>query len=160
MIEGNLWVSKKFKKEMHPIRPRRELFGEIVQIDASIHLWFEDRGDKCALIVFIDDATSKLTSLKFCKSECLEGYFNALEDHLLRYGRPRALYSDRHAIFGGSDKIHNAQFIRALKELGIDSILAGSPQAKGRVERANQTLQDRLVKEMRLRNICNIEDAN
>lgn len=160
MIEENLWVSRKSRRQMHPLRPRRDYFGELIQIDASIHHWFENRSGKCALIVFIDDATSKITSLFFCKVECLEGYFTALKNHLLKYGRPVGLYSDRHAIFGGSDHIHNAQFIRALKELGVESLLANSPQAKGRVERVNQTLQDRLVKEMRLRNISNIEDAN
>ncbi len=160
MIEAGLWLPRKKRSCVHPLRPRREFFGELIQIDGSHHYWFEDRGDKCVLIVFIDDATSKITSLFFCKTECLNGYFSALKAHLLKYGRPLGLYSDRHAIFGGSDKIHHAQFIRALNELGIESVLAGSPQAKGRVERVNQTLQDRLVKEMRLRNICSIEDAN
>jgi hypothetical protein len=160
MIEEHLWISKKKRNHIHPQRPRREYFGELIQIDASHHRWFEDRADKCALIVFIDDATSKITSLNFCPSECLEGYFSALEIHVKKYGRPLSLYSDRHAIFGGSDRIHHAQFIRALKELKIESILARSPQAKGRVERLNQTLQDRLIKEMRLRNISTIDEAN
>jgi hypothetical protein len=111
MIKENLWVSRKKKVHLHSSRPRRDFFGELIQIDASIHLWFEDRGEKCALIVFIDDATSKITSLFFCKSECLQGYFNGLEIHIKKYGRPCAVYSDRHAIFGGSDKIHHAQFI-------------------------------------------------
>lgn len=160
MIKEHLWVSRKQKPHIYPLRLRRECFGELIQIDGSHHHWFEDRGDKCVLIVFIDDATGKLTSLFFCPSECLAGYFTALQSHIIQYGRPLGLYSDRHAIFGGSDKIHHAQFIRALNELEIESILAQSPQAKGRVERVNQTLQDRLVKEMRLRNICSMEDAN
>jgi hypothetical protein len=151
---------EKKRQNLHPIRPRRDYFGELIQIDGSHHHWFEDRAEKCVLIVFIDDATSKITSLFFCAKECLQGYFIALREHILKYGRPLSLYSDRHAIFGGSDRIHHAQFIRATKELGIGSILASSPQAKGRVERVNQTLQDRLIKEMRLRNICTIEDAN
>ena len=112
----------------------------MIQIDASHHYWFEDRADKCALIVFIDDATSKITSLLFCAAECLEGYFATLKDHIIKYGRPHCLYSDRHAIFGGSDRIRHAQFIRAIKELGIENILAQSPQAKGRVERVNQNI--------------------
>lgn len=160
MIQENLWIHRKSKHKVHPLRPRRDYFGELIQIDASHHHWFEDRGDKCALIVFIDDATSTITSLFFCAVECLEGYFQALKKHLLKYGKPRGLYSDRHVIFAGWDKIQHAQFIRALKELDIESVLASSPQAKGRVERVNQTLQDRLVKEMRLRNISNIDDAN
>lgn len=160
MMEKHLWIPRQRKLSIHPSRPRRNYFGEMIQIDASHHRWFEDRAEKCALIVFIDDSTSKLTSLFFCPVECLEGYFVALRNHILKYGRPISLYSDRHAIFGGSSRIHHAQFIRALKELNIESILAGSPQAKGRVERVNRTLQDRLVKELRLRNISSIEEAN
>lgn len=160
MIERKMWFPRQKHKKIYPLRPRRDYFGELIQIDGSHHHWFEDRGKKCALIVFIDDATGKLTSLHFCKSECLEGYFIALKQHILKYGRPLNLYSDRHAIFGGSDKIQHAQLIRAIKELEITSILAHSPQAKGRVERVNKTLQDRLVKEMRLRNICSMEEAN
>lgn len=160
MIEQKLWISKKQRKVLHPLRPRRECFGELIQVDASIHPWFEDRADKCALIVFIDDSTSKITSAFFCESESLDGYFTALKSHIIKYGRPKGIYSDRHSIFGGSDYIKKAQFPRALKELRIDHVLARSPQAKGRVERANQTLQDRLIKEMRLRNINTLDDAN
>jgi hypothetical protein len=160
MIKAHLWIPKTKRINIHPSRARRELFGELIQIDGSMHHWFEERGDFCTLIVFIDDATSKITGLHFCKSECLEGYFSVLKKHILRYGRPLSLYSDRHAIFGGPDRVHQAQFKRALDELNIGNILARSPQAKGRVERVNRTLQDRLIKEMRLRGINNIEDAN
>lgn len=160
MTLEKLWIPKRRKSRRHPPRLRREYFGELIQIDASTHPWFEDRGTKCALIVFIDDATSKVTALHFCPSESLNGYFSGLRMQVKKYGKPRGLYSDRHAIFGGSDHIYHAQFIRALKELDIESLLARTPQAKGRVERVNRTLQDRLVKEMRLRNIDNIEDAN
>lgn len=160
MLEHRLYSPRKSRKKVHQLRPRRENFGELIQIDASIHPWFEDRADKCALIVFIDDATSLITSLHFCKSECLEGYFKSLKEHLLMYGRPCSLYSDRHSIFAGPEGKNNSQFVRALKELDIESILARSPQAKGRVERANRTLQDRLIKEMRLKNISSIEEAN
>lgn len=160
MIEDRLWIPRRKRPRRHPPRCRREYFGELIQIDASIHPWFEDRGEKCALIVFIDDATSRVTALHFCRSESLGGYFKALEQHVLKYGRPRGLYSDRHSIFGGGDHMHQAQFKRVLKELDIESLLARSPQAKGRVERVNRTLQDRLIKEMRLKNINNMEDAN
>lgn len=160
MIEYHLYIPKAKKPKVHQSRPRRENFGELIQIDASIHDWFEGRGDKCALIVFIDDATSRITSLHFHKSECLEGYFEALKSHLEKFGRPLGIYSDRHSIFGGADQIKNAQLVRAFRELGIEGILARSAQAKGRVERANRTLQDRLIKEMRLRNISSIEEAN
>ncbi len=160
MIEHSLIEIKDRRIRVHQMRPRRENFGELIQINASIHDWFEGRDDKCALIVFIDDATSKITGLHFHKSECLQAYFQTLESHLLKYGRPLGIYSDRHAIFGGADCIKHAQLRRAFNELDIESILARSPQAKGRVERVNRTLQDRLVKEMRLRGISNIVEAN
>lgn len=160
MIKHQLRVPRKKKKRLHQTRARRENFGELIQIDASIHDWFEGRGDKCALIVFIDDATSMITSLRFVESECTEGYFRALESHLHEYGVPLAIYCDRHTIFGGPENVKNSQLERALKELGIERILARSPQAKGRVERANRTLQDRLLKEMRLEGISTIEEAN
>lgn len=160
MIEHHLHIPRKSRAKLHQTRPRRDNFGELIQADASIHAWFEDRGEKCALIVFIDDATSKITSLYFAKSECLEAYFTALNLHIARYGVPLGLFTDRHSIFGGADNIKNAQLVRACKELDIEHILARSPQAKGRVERANRTLQDRLIKEMRLRGISNIDDAN
>jgi hypothetical protein len=160
MIEKHLWNPEKKRLRTHPPRPRRLYFGELIQIDGSLEFWFEDRGQRCVLIVFIDDATNRVTALLFCPSESLKGYFGCLEQHITKYGRPRSLYSDRHSIFGGGDHMHHAQFIRALNELDIKSLLARSPQAKGRVERVNRTLQDRLIKEMRLRNISNIEDAN
>lgn len=161
MIEHKLFTPKKHKPaHVHQTRARRENFGELIQVDASIHDWFEGRGDKCALIVFIDDATSKITGLHFHKSECLEAYFRTLESHLVKYGRPLGIYSDRHSIFGGADRIKHAQLRRAFEELDIEGILARTPQAKGRVERVNRTLQDRLVKEMRLRGISSIEQAN
>lgn len=160
MIKHNLYVPRKKQAKVYRSRARRENFGELIQTDASIHDWFEGRGDKCALIACIDDATSIVTSLHFHKSECLEGYFEAIDAHLKRYGRPLAVYSDRHSIFGGSKRIKNAQLVRALKELDIESILAGTPQAKGRVERVFKTLQDRLIKEMRLLGISTMEEAN
>jgi len=160
MIQHKLLVPRAKKTKVHQTRFRRENFGELIQVDASIHHWFEGRGDSCALIVFIDDATSKITHMKFHKSECLEGYFQGFEAHLTKCGIPLGVYSDRHAIFGGAECIKHAQLCRAFEELGIERILARSPQAKGRVERVNQTLQDRLIKEMRLRDISNIEEAN
>lgn len=160
MIRDRIWFPKQKKNKLYPPRLRKECFGELIQIDVSHHAWFEERAEKCALVVFVDDATSAITSMKFCKGETLEGYFITLKDHLKHYGRPLAIYSDRHAIFGGGEGKHKAQFVRALNELNIEHLLASSPQAKGRVERANQTLQDRLIKEMRLRNISNIEEGN
>lgn len=165
MIESGIWILKKSKKHvLHPLRARRKRFGELIQIDGSHHAWFEDRGVFCTLLVFVDDATSEITALQFRKSEDLVGYFQALEQHVNKYGIPLALYSDRFSVFIVSHGVkageHKTQFKKALDELGIELICARSPQAKGRVERANGTLQNRLVKELRLRNISTIEEAN
>jgi transposase len=148
----------------HPMRERRARFGELIQIDGSPHDWFEGRGDYCTLLVFIDDATGRLTQLRFAPTETTLGYMHALHDHILAHGVPVALYSDKHSIFRinakDADPEAETQFSRAARELGIECIHAHSPQAKGRVERANQTLQDRLVKEMRLAGINDIDSAN
>jgi hypothetical protein len=160
MLDVGLWKFHQKKIKTHPLRQRRSCFGEMIQIDGSHEFWFEDRGERCVLIVFIDDATGKLTSLYFSKGESLEAYFRALEKHLVWHGRPREIYSDRFSVFDSPVEGNLTQFKRALTTLGIKSILALSPQAKGRVERVNRTLQDRLIKELRLRKIDTIEEAN
>lgn len=166
MIEAGFWESRvERKKRVHQPRNRREGFGELIQIDGSLHWWFEDRGPRCSLIVFIDDATSKIVHLRFAPSESTFDYFHAAKSYLQDYGKPLAFYSDRHGIFRTpkpANKTGNGmtQFGRALHELNIDIICANTPQAKGRVERANRTLQDRLVKELRLEGISTIEAAN
>lgn len=166
MIKEGLWEAKQRKQfKHHPMRTRRSSFGELVQIDGSPHDWFEERGERCCLLVFIDDATSYILELRFVPEESTQAYFDATENYLKAYGRPISLYSDKHSIFRinapeAKDSTGESQFGRALRELDIDLICANSPQAKGRVERANKTLQDRLVKEMRLRGISNIVDAN
>ena len=137
--------------------------GELVQIDGSPHDWFEGRAEPCTLIVFIDDATSRLLALRFVSAETTRAYMETLASYLTRQGRPVALYSDRHSIFRVNHPERDGaltQFSRALKTLDIAAIHANSPQAKGRVERANQTLQDRLVKELRLRGINDMDTAN
>jgi len=166
MIEANLWKGKKRKSvTTHPQRPRRTCLGELVQIDGSPHAWFESRGDECCLLVFIDDATSKIMQLHFLPAETTLGYFDATRKYIKQHGRPCAFYSDKHGIFRVNHKeaesgTGETQFGRAMRELGIELIYANTPQAKGRVERANSTLQDRLVKELRLENISDIESAN
>ena len=144
-------------------RPRRPRLGELVQIDGSEHAWFEDRGPRRSLIVFIDDATGRLLALRFVPAETTEAYMGVLRGYLDGHGRPVAVYSDRHGVFRVNHRDREGeltQFGRALKTLDIEPIHAGSPQAKGRVERANGTLQDRLVKEMRLRGIDGMEAGN
>lgn len=164
MIEAGLWKTKKRRRAcIHQPRARRARLGELIQIDGSPHDWFEGRGDKCNLSVFIDDATGRLTALHFTPAETTQAYMEALKMHLNAYGRPVSLYCDKHAIFRVNHKNCEGeltQFARALKTLDIELIHANTPQAKGRVERANQTLQDRLVKELRLQGIDDIETAN
>ena len=165
MIAAGYWLSKKGSKICtHPMRERRGQWGELIQIDGSPHDWFEGRSENCTLLVFIDDATGKLTQLRFVKNETTLAYLHVLHDHIVAYGVPVALYSDKHSIFrinaNDADPDAETQFSRAARELGITCIHANSPQAKGRVERANQTLQDRLVKEMRLAGIDNMDVAN
>lgn len=165
MIEEALWKGKSRKSmSLHQTRGRRSQFGELVQIDGSHHDWFEGRRAKCCLLVFIDDATSSLVSLRFEESETSMGYFMVIKSHTQAHGRPLAYYSDRHSIFkttrANDSLFKDTQVHRALKELKIELICAYSPQAKGRVERSNQTLQDRLVKELRLQDISTIEEAN
>ena len=164
MIEDGLWVSRKQRRTFHQPRLRRECFGELIQIDGSDHRWFEDRGDPCTLLVVIDDATSTLMELRFVTSESTFSYFEALESYLLRHGRPVAFYSDKHTVFRVARPSKHmsglTQFGRALAELNVEILCANSSQAKGRVERANRTLQDRLVKELRLAGISSIEDGN
>ena len=165
MIEAGYWQPRRGGTLCaHPMRERRARFGEMIQIDGSPHDWFEGRGAYCTLLVFIDDATSQLTQLRFMPTETTLGYMQVLHDHILMHGLPAALYSDKHSIFRinspESDPEAETQFSRAARELGIACIHAHSPQAKGRVERANQTLQDRLVKEMRLAGINDMDSAN
>jgi transposase len=165
MGEG-LWKAKNVRRPViHQLRERRARLGELVQIDGSPHDWFEGRAPKCTLLVFVDDATSRLMYLQFVEAETTFNYFAAVRSYITAFGKPMAFYSDKFGVFRVN--IPNAlsgtgltQFGRALKELQIELICAHSPQAKGRVERANQTLQDRLTKELRLRGLCTVAAAN
>lgn len=167
MIAEDIWKPKRAKQpSSHHMRKRRACFGELVQIDGSEHAWFEERGPKCSLLVYIDDATGKLGELWFVPTESFFGYCEATRHYVERYGKPVAFYSDKHGIFrvnqerplGLSSGV--TQFGRAMEELDIHIICANTPQAKGRIERANQTLQDRLVKELRLHGISDMQAGN
>lgn len=160
MIEAHLWIPRKKRKSVHLPRPRRDCFGELIQGDGSHHHWFGEDLPAVNATVFIDDATSTLTAIHFSEQETTEDYFIALEEHVQNYGLPLALYTDRYSVFKATGGNKKTQMHRALSELGIELILATSPQAKGRIERGNRTLQDRLVKEFRLRGIKTIEEAN
>lgn len=179
MLEEGVWELKRKKhKKLHPLRPRKFCFGTLIQIDGSHHTWFEGRGPKCVLMVMIDDATSRITALHFCKSEGLEAYYAVFEKHVLTYGIPLALYGDHcgtlrkpksdpvqysscaHIVSHGLTQKHFSQFRSAMSELGCKVICANSPQAKGRVERCNGILQDRFIKFLRINKISTIKDAN
>jgi transposase len=166
MTAEGLWQVRRARKVViHQLRERRACVGELVQIDGSPHDWFEGRAERCTLLVMVDDATSRLMHLRFVEAETTFNYFAAARSYFSLFGKPGAFYSDKFSVFRVN--IPNAltgtgltQFGRAMKELQIELICAHSPQAKGRVERANQTLQDRLVKELRLRSICSMAEAN
>ena len=166
MLADGLWTDRKQRlRPVHQPRHRRDCVGDLVQIDGSEHGWFEERGPRCTLLVYIDDATSRLMHLKFVPSESTFDYFQATREYLETHGKPVAFYADKHATFrvnkaGAVSGDGMTQFGRALHELNIDIICANSSQAKGRVERANQTLQDRLVKELRLAGISTLEAGN
>lgn len=166
MIAEGLWqVRRAPRAVIHQLRERRARIGELIQIDGSPHDWFEGRAPSCTLLVFVDDATSQLMHLQFVEAETTFNYFAAVRSHLTAFGKPLAYYSDKFSVFRVN--MPNAlsgtgltQFGRAMKELDIELICAHSPQAKGRVERANQTLQDRLTKELRLQGISSMAQAN
>jgi transposase len=165
MQDAGIWLSRKQRRTFHQPRLRRDCLGELIQIDGSDHRWFEDRGPPCTLLVFIDDATSTLMQLRFVTSESTFSYFEALDLYLAEHGRPVAFYSDKHSVFRVAKQAAKSghgmtQFGRALNELNIEILCANSSQAKGRVERANRTLQDRLVKELRLAGISDMTAAN
>ncbi|HHL9303720.1 TPA: ISNCY family transposase, partial [Escherichia coli] len=165
MTADGLWrPHSRRRPRVYQPRYRRDCLGELVQIDGSHHDWFEARAPKCCLLVFMDDATGRLMHLRFCDSENAFDYMMATRQYIDKHGKPVAFYSDKHAVFKvngqESRRAGTTQFGRALRELAIELICANSSQAKGRVERVNKTLQDRLIKEMRLQNICSIAQAN
>jgi transposase len=164
LLAEGLWQRQRRRDVHRTRRPRRACFGELVQMDASLHAWTEGRGENMVLITMIDDATSRLLA-RFYPGNTMEAHFDLLERWLNQHGRLLALYTDRHGIFeahkkGEPDFAGETQFSRALAELDIELIKAHSPQAKGRVERSFGTAQDRWVKEMRLADVRTIAEAN
>jgi hypothetical protein len=157
------------KQKHRQWRERKPCFGEMVQLDGSHHDWFEGRGPKCVLMVMVDDATNRMYCRCF-EEETTRASYDVLEGWIKKHGLPGSLYVDRDSIYRCegvasiaeqlAGKAPQTQFGRAMEALGIKLILAHSPQAKGRVERMNGTLQDRLVKEMRVAGISDLESAN
>ena len=166
LMDADIWCDRRRRRErVYQPRYRRDCLGELIQIDGSTHHWFEDRGPKCTLLVYIDDATGRIMELRFTDSESNFDYFHSTQRYLEQHGKPVAFYSDKHSVFrvnqtGATSGTGLTRFGRALHELNIDIIYANSSQAKGRVERMNKTLQDRLVKELRLEGINSIAQAN
>jgi len=162
MIEENLWRIRARKRDKyHSKRIPKEYFGEMIQFDGSYHDWFEGREEKCCLLSAVDDATSTITHAKFVRNENLEDIFSFFKEYFLSRGKPRSIYLDKLMMYHNNLREENlTQFQRAAKELGIDPIPAGSAEAKGRVERPFKTLQDRLVKEMRLKGVSDKNNAN
>lgn len=170
MSEAGLWRPRARRvKAVHVWRPRRSAFGELVMMDSSPYRWLEERGPACHLIALIDDATSRAYG-RLVEHDSTEENLRTLRVWLERYGRPLTLYTDKSGLFVTSRPVQwqeqlrgepaRTQIGRALQELDIEWIAAHSPQAKGRIERLFGTLQDRLVKEMRLREIDTLEAAN
>src|SRR5580692_7256238 len=170
MVKASLWHPRAQRvKTIHVWRERRARFGELLMQDSSPFRWLEKRGPACQLIALIDDATSRIWG-RFTEQDTTEENLRTLQGWLRRYGRPLAHYTDKASIFrtAGPQPLPEqlrgdplrTQFGRALNELGIEWIAAHSPQAKGRIERLFETLQDRLVKEMRLAGIDSIPGAN
>lgn len=164
LLAEGLWQRRRRRDQHRARRPRRECFGELVQMDTSIHDWLEGRGESMVLTAMIDDATGKIAA-RFYRGETTVAHMDLLRRWLRKRGRPVALYTDRDSIYRvegklDPDKPIHTQFSRALSELGIELILAHSPQAKGRVERLFGTLQDRWVKELRLAKVTTLDQAN
>jgi len=157
MIGAHLWQPG--KRRCRRRRERRERFGQLVQFDGSLHRWFEARGAPCCVMVMIDDATG-WCEIFFASGETLEAAFSVLRRWIERHGGPEALYVDARNMYVGNDGSQRTDFARACEELGIRLIVARSAQAKGRVERRNALLQDRLVKHLRLAGIDDVETAN
>jgi hypothetical protein len=157
LMANGLWAGSRKKRPHRKRRPRREAIGSLVQLDGSLHDWFEGRGPTCTLLVFIDDASDR-SYLRFVNSENTAEVFSSIRLYFERYGIPQAFYTDFGGVFYGEEK--PTEYQRAMRALGVETRFAKSPQAKGRVERSNRTHQDRLVKALRRHRIKTIAAAN
>ena len=165
LVGAGMASPRRRRPPLHRVRRQRmSQEGMLVQVDGSVHAWLEERGPRCTLLLAIDDAISTVPYALFRHEEDTHGYFLLMQELIRRCGVPLALYSDRHAVFkyvpGSHQSPAPTQFGRAMAELGVEQIFARSPEAKGRVERANGTFQDRLVTELRLAGARTISEAN
>jgi transposase len=169
LIESGDWKKARKRRKHRQWRERKHYNGEMIQIDGSHHEWFEGRGEECVLMGYIDDATGRVYA-RFYEYEGTIPAMDSSKRYIRKYGIPMSIYLDKHTTYKSpakpsiEDEINNrellSQFERAMKELGVEVIHAHSPQAKGRIERLFRTFQDRVVKEMRLREIRSIEEGN
>ncbi|HSR17411.1 MAG TPA: ISNCY family transposase, partial [Ignavibacteriaceae bacterium] len=155
--ENSITTNLRKKRPHRRKRERRNCYGELLQLDGSYHDWFEGRGPECCLLNCIDDATGRVY-LKFALSENTQDILKIMWEYVEKNGIPKSIYTDRASVYYAEDKL--TDFGRAMKELGVEIIYAKSPQAKGRVERSNRTLQDRLIKALRREVISNIAEGN
>ena len=169
LLGQGIWKIKRRRQKHRQWRERKPCFGQLVQMDGSHHDWFEGRADRAVLMVMVDDATNR-THARFSEQESTRAAYDVFEAYVRRHGLPQALYVDRDSIYETTREPSVAeqlaatkpltQFGRAMQQLGVAVDAAFSPQAKGRVERRNGLFQDRLVKEMRLAGISDLESAN
>jgi hypothetical protein len=169
LIAAGLWQPGRPRQKHRQWRERKACFGQMVQLDGSHHDWFEGRRPKAVLMVMVDDATNRIKA-RFSEEETTQASYDVFEAWVEQRGIPQSIYVDHDSIYrcertpsvaeqiAGQEPL--TQFGRAMAQLGVELILANSPQAKGRVERCNGVLQDRLIKEMRLRAINDLEKAN
>lgn len=164
MIRASLWKPNQKRNKHRERRERRSMLGMMIQLDGSPHDWFEGRTPWCTLLVFIDDATSRILWLEFVDAEAVAALMNATKNYVQTHGIPESFYTDYGSVFhvnlNNPEDVKKTQWERSVGLLGTKVIHAKSPQAKGRVERCNKTMQDRLVKELRLAGISSIEAAN
>jgi hypothetical protein len=171
MIKELIWKARRYKGNVqgHGWRKRKDFIGEMVLLDGSVHDWLEGRGPKMTLMAYIDDASNIIFG-EFYPAETTESAMRSFKKYIKKYGIPLKIYFDRHSIYKTTrepnldeslkGKRPLTQFEKVLEILNVETIHAYSPEAKGRIERLFETLQDRLIKEMRLANICSLEEAN
>ena len=159
LLRAGLWKKARKGRRHRKKRERRAAIGQLIQFDGSFHRWFEDRGVECCLLVAIDDASGRVV-LRFVESESTQEVLSFWKDYVETIGIPKQVYTDYHAVYYNPHGDKKTDYGLAMEEMGIHCIYASSPQAKGRVERMNRTLQDRLLKALRREGVSTIKEAN
>jgi transposase len=159
LLRAGLWKKARKGRRHRKKRERRGAIGEMIQFDGSYHKWFEDSGPESCLLVAIDDASGKV-ALRFVASESTQEVLSFWKQYMKAIGIPKQVYTDYHVVYYHPNSENKTDYGMAMKEMGIECLYASSPQAKGRVERMNRTLQDRLLKALRQHGVSNINEAN